>query len=394
MEYPFTNMHRRTTILTLLATLLIVVAASAAVVPQGVSGEVGGKDHLIKMLVYAGIALLFSFLCSVAEAVMLSISPSFVAHLEQQGKPAAKRIKKLKGNIDQSLAAILTLNTIAHTLGAGGAGAEAAAYFGDQYVGISMAVLTLLILFLSEIVPKTIGALYWRKLAGPTAWFVQLLIWVLYPLIWISERLTRLITRGKSVHTFSRDEFTALVDVGVEKGKIQVGESRVLKNLFQLPELHAEDVMTPRTVVFALQENLTLNEVMEEHPEIPFSRIPIYGENRDDITGFVLKTDLLIEKLNGHGEKTLKDIKREIFVVQETASLEQVSEQLLEHKLHMLVVLDEYGGLAGVVTLEDVVETLMGIEIVDEADQIDDLRRLARKKWQERMKRLGIDPNP
>ncbi len=393
MQYPFINMQRRTTILTVLAALLIVVAASAAVVPQGSSGEVGGKDHLIKMVVYAGIALLFSFLCSVAEAVMLSVSPSFIAHLEKQGKSSANRIKKLKGNIDQSLAAILTLNTIAHTLGAGGAGAEAAAYFGDQYVGLSMAVLTLLILFLSEIVPKTVGALYWRQLAGPTATFVQLLIWILYPLIWISERLTRLITRGKSVHTFSRDEFTALVDVGVEKGKIQVGESMILKNLFQLPELHAEDVMTPRTVVFALQQDTTLDEVMEQHPNMPFSRIPIYGENPDDITGFVLKTDILIEKLNGNGQKKLRELRRDIYAVPETASLEQISEQLLEHKLHMLVVIDEYGGMAGVVTLEDVVETLIGIEIVDEADQIDDLRRLARQKWRERMKRLGIDPN-
>lgn len=386
-------MHRRTMVLAGLAALVLVVAASAAGIPQGGSGEVGGTEHLVKMLVYASVALLFSFLCSVAEAVMLSISPSFVAHLEQQGKPVSKRIKKLKSNIDQSLAAILTLNTIAHTLGAGGAGAEAAAYFGDKYVGISMAVLTLLILFLSEIVPKTVGALYWRQLAGPTAAFVQLLIWILYPLIWVSERLTRLITRGKSVHTFSRAEYAALADVGVEKGQIDIDESRILKNLFKLPELRAEDVMTPRTVVFALQQNMTLDEVMVKHPEIPFSRIPIYGEDRDDVTGFVLKTDMLLEKLKDHGDLMLSGLKREIFAVPETASLEYVAEQLLEHRLHLLLVLDEYGGLAGVVSLEDVVETLIGIEIVDEADQITDLRRLARQKWQERMKRLGIDPS-
>jgi len=195
------------------------------------------------------------------------------------------------------------------------------------------------------------------------------------------------------VHTFSRDEFTALVDVGVAKGKIDVGESRVLKNLFNLPELHAEDVMTPRTVVFALQQDMTLDEVMDRHPEIPFSRIPIYSQNRDHVSGFVLKTDILLQKLQGHGHKSLIDLRREIFAVPANASLELVSEQLLEHKLHLLLVLDEYGGLAGVVSLEDVVETLIGIEIVDEADQIDDLRRLARQKWRERMQRLGIDPN-
>jgi len=386
-------MRRRTTVLAVLAALALVVAVSAAGLSPTTSGEEGGPEHLTKMVLYAAVALIFSFLCSVAEAVILSISPSFVAHLEQQGKPLAKRLKKLKTNIDRSLAAILTLNTIAHTLGAGGAGAEAAAYFGDRYVGIAMAVLTLLILFLSEIVPKTVGALYWRQLAGPTATFVQLLIWILYPFIWISEILTKVITRGKSVHTFSRAEFAAMADVGVEKGQIEVSESRILKNLFKLPDLHAEDVMTPRTVVFALQQDMTLDEVMEQHPEIPFSRIPIYGENRDDISGFVLKTDILLQKLQGHGNKSLSELRRDIFAVPEDASLESVSEQLLEHKLHLLLVIDEYGGLAGVVSLEDVVETLIGIEIVDEADQIDDLRRLARQKWQERMQRLGIDPN-
>jgi len=386
-------MRRRTTILVVLAAFALVVAVSAAGLSPTTTGEEGSPEHLTKMILYAAVALIFSFLCSVAEAVILSISPSFVAHLAQQGKPLAKRLEKLKTDIDRSLAAILTLNTIAHTLGAGGAGAEAAAYFGDRYVGIAMAVLTLLILFLSEIVPKTVGALYWRQLAGPTSKFVQLLIWILYPFIWISEILTKLITRGKSVHTFSRAEFAAMADVGVEKGQIDVSESRILKNLFKLPELHAKDVMTPRTVVFALQQDMTLDQVMEEHPEMPFSRIPIYGENRDDVNGFVLKTDILLQKLQGHGDKPLTELKREIYAVPEDASLESVSEQLLEHKLHLLLVLDEYGGLAGVVSLEDVVETLIGIEIVDEADQIDDLRRLAREKWQERMQRLGIDPN-
>ena len=386
-------MHLRTTVAFVFLGVALVVAVSAAGLTPTSTGEAGDPVHLTRMILFAALALVFSFLCSVAEAVILSVSPSFIAHLEQQGKPVAQRLNQLKKNIDRSLAAILTLNTIAHTVGAGGAGAEAAAYFGERYVGVAMAVLTLLILFASEIVPKTLGALYWRRLAGPTAVFVRLLIWVLYPFIWVSELLTKLITRGRSVHTFSRAEFTALVDVGVERGKIDIGESRILKNLFQLLELHAEDVMTPRTVVFALQQEMTLDEVLEKHPEIPFSRIPIYDENQDDITGFVLKTEILLAKLQGQGDQPLKTLRRDIYAVAEDASLERVSEQLLEKKLHMLLVLDEYGGLSGVVTLEDVVETLIGIEIVDEADQIDDLRRLARRKWKERMQRLGIDPN-
>ena len=385
-------MKRRTLVLSLLIALGVVAAAWAVGVPSPSSGETGQPEHLAKMVLYACLALIFSFLCSVAEAVLLSVSPSYIVHLEQQGSKSAARLKKVKTDIDRSLAAILTLNTIAHTVGAGGAGAEAAAYFGDRYVGIAMAVLTLLILFLSEIVPKTLGAVFWRSLAGPTAWFIQILTWVLYPFIWVSERLTRLITGGKQVHIFSREEFAAMAEIGAEGGYLAAAESRILRNLFRFPELRAEDIMTPRTVVFALQQDLTTSEALEKHPEIPFSRIPVYGGTRDDITGFVLKTDLLIAQLQGRGEVHLKEMKRDLGFVTEDASVEHIADELLGKRAHLLAVFDEHGGLAGVVSLEDVVETLIGIEIVDEADKIDDLRRLARQKWEERMKRLGLDP--
>jgi CBS domain containing-hemolysin-like protein len=383
---------RRTLVLSLLIALGVVAAAWAVGVPSPSSGETGQPEHLAKMVLYACLALIFSFLCSVAEAVLLSVSPSYIVHLEQQGSTSASRLKKVKTDIDRSLAAILTLNTIAHTVGAGGAGAEAAAYFGDRYVGIAMAVLTLLILFLSEIVPKTLGAVFWRSLAGPTAWFIQILTWVLYPFIWVSERLTKLITGGKQVHIFSREEFAAMAEIGAEGGYLAAAESRILRNLFRFPELRAEDIMTPRTVVFALQQDLTTSEALEKHPEIPFSRIPVYGETRDDITGFVLKTDLLIAQLQGRGEVHLKEMKRDLGIVTEDASVEHIADELLGKRAHLLAVLDEHGGLAGVVSLEDVVETLIGIEIVDEADKIDDMRRLARQKWEERMQRLGLDP--
>ena len=385
-------MKRRTLVISLLIVLGVVTAAWAVGVPSPTGGETGQPEHLAKMVLYACLALIFSFLCSVAEAVLLSVSPSYIVHLEQQGKKSAARLKKVKTDIDRSLAAILTLNTIAHTVGAGGAGAEAAAYFGDRYVGIAMAVLTLLILFLSEIVPKTLGAVFWRQLAGPTAWFIQVLIWALYPFIWVSERLTRLITGGKEVHVFSREEFAAMAEIGAEGGFLEDSESRILRNLFRFPELRAEDIMTPRTVVFALQQDLTVSEALEQHPEIPFSRIPIYGKNRDDITGFVLKTDLLIAQLQGRGDVPLKEMKRDLGIVTEEASVEHIADELLTKREHLLAVFDEHGGLAGVVSLEDVVETLIGIEIVDEADRVADMRRLARKKWEERMERLGLDP--
>jgi CBS domain containing-hemolysin-like protein len=375
-----------------LAFLTLAAAGFGAVVSSGSEVEPGNPEHLARMVLYAGLALFFSFLCSVAEAVLLSVSPSYIAHLRQKGKKSAALLEKVKTNVDESLAGILTLNTIAHTVGAGGAGAEAAAYFGDKYVGISMAVLTVLILFLSEIIPKTLGALYWRRLAVPTALFIRILSVVLFPLIWISEKLTSWITRGRAVQSIRREEFAALADVGERTGQLDPSESRILRNLFRFPELRAEDIMTPRTVVFSLQQDLTLEEVLENHPDIPFSRIPIYGGNRDDVTGFVLKVDILLTHLKEGGQVPLRDLKRELRAVMETASLEIVADEMLDRRDHLLLVVDEYGGVAGVVSLEDVVETLIGIEIVDEADKIDDLRHLARQKWAERMIRLGIDP--
>ena len=384
-------------IVALAACCVFVVMAWADVPAHAAGGDdpLGQPQRLVMMFVYAIVALLFSFLCSVAEAVILSVSPSYIANLKNSGKSKnALLLDRLKTNIDRSLAAILTLNTIAHTVGAGGAGAEAAAYFGPRYVGVAMVILTLLILFLSEIIPKTLGALYWRSLAGVTAQFIQLLIWILYPLILVSELLTKWLTRGKRTHEFSRDEFAAMVDIGAKAGKLDPTESRILNNLFLFPELCAEDIMTPRTVVFALQQDLKVNEVLQEHTEINFSRIPVYADNQDEVTGFVLKTDILLNQHSSGGQGRLRDLKREIRGVHERTLLSKVLEELLDNRSHILLVVDDYGGMEGIVTLEDVVETLIGIEIVDEADTIDDMRRLARQKWEDRMKSAGIDVRP
>lgn len=357
----------------------------------GSGGSYDPRD-LFLCVAYAAVALLFSSLCSVAEAVLLSISPSYVANLEKEGKPSAKPIQDVKKNVDRSLAAILTLNTIAHTIGSGGAGAYAAKYWGDNAVGIAMVVLTLLILFVSEIIPKTIGAVYWRALAPATASFIKLLNIVLYPLIFVSELITKFLTGGHSHHVFSRDEFTAMADIGAEGGHLDEKESRILKNLFRFPDLRAEDIMTPSTVVFTLQQDLTAHEVLEQHNEIFFSRIPIYSENRDNVTGFVLKSELLIDDIRNGGTTKLKDFpKRELRGVLDETRLSTVLEKLLDDRQHILLVVDKYGGMEGVVTLEDVVETLVGIEIVDEADDAVDMRKVAREKWNGRMEKLGID---
>lgn len=376
----------------ILLTVFASTASAAGPVGPSDPSQIGNPEHFTKMVIYASVALFFSFLCSVAEAVVLSLSPSYIANLRSEGKEsAANLLDKVKRNIDRSLAAILTLNTIAHTVGAGGAGAEAAAYFGDDYVGISMAVLTLLILFLSEIIPKTIGAVYWRSLAPLTGQFIQWLIWILFPLIIVSEFLTKFLTSGKGHHDFSREEFRAMVDVGTEAGQLDENESRILGNLFKFPTLTAEDIMTPRTVLFSLQQDMSVQEVMEKHPQLVFSRIPVYAANRDEMTGFILKSDLLIALAGKDAETTkLSDIKREIGGVHDDEKLTKVLERMLDTRAHILLVYGDHGGLHGVVTLEDVVETLIGTEIVDEVDTIDDMRILARKKWESRMNRMGI----
>lgn len=366
-------------------------------VPAEVSAEAskagsGNISDLVICIVYATVALVFSSLCSVAEAVLLSVSPSYIGKLETAGDKSAGKIKKVKTDVDRSLAAILTLNTIAHTIGAGGAGAYAAEYFGADYVGIAMVVLTLLILFVSEIVPKTIGALYWRQLAPMTATFIQFLNFVLYPFIFVSEIITKMLAGGHSHHAFSRDEFTALADIGAEGGHLDEKEFRILKNLFRFPDLCVEDIMTPSTVVFALQQDMTAREVLEKHKDLAFSRIPIYAETRDNITGFILKEQLLLDDVRNEGKTRLGDLdKRDLQVVLDDTRLSAVLEKLLDGRGHILLVVDKHGGMEGVVTLEDVVETLIGIEIVDEADREVDMRKLAREKWSQRMESLGID---
>lgn len=389
--HHFRMTHRALTIVCVVLVCLVGFVHAAPFSSGSVdTAPPGDFQHFTWMIVYAAVALVCSFLCSVAEAVVLSITPAYIWNLDATGSKSGKLLKNIKQNIDRSLAAILTLNTIAHTIGAAGAGAEAAAFFGAKLAGVAMVVLTLLILFLSEIIPKTLGALWWRQLAPWTARFVQSLIWTLFPLILVSELITKLITRDHPVHVFSRDEFAAMADVGAASGELDVKESRILKNLFRFPDLCARDIMTPRTVVFALQQDLTVNEVLEQHKEISFSRIPIFRNDRDDITGFVLKTELLLNQQNHEGRAKLRDLKREIRVLDGATPLSHVLEELLDHRAHLLLAIDPYGGMEGLVTLEDVVETLIGIEIVDEVDKIDDMRKLARQKWEQRMNRIGI----
>jgi len=391
MIWLFSKMVRFS-IVAMLVQLVVGSQAVAGITAVGSSSGGYSKGDVVLLITYILMALVFSFLCSVAEAVLLSITPSYIAELQGRKPKLAALLKKLKqDNVDKSLAAILTLNTIAHTVGAIGSGSKATVVFGSAWFGLFSALMTLMILFLSEIIPKTIGAMHWRSLAGLTAQFVHILIWVLYPLIWISEFLTRLIARGKTTHVFIRKEFIAMADIGEQTGKIDQNESRIIQNLFRFGSLTSADIMTPRTVISSFPQSMTVSEASAIKPSVTFSRIPIYQTDIDHITGFILRDELLHFIVGDRGGATLETLKRDIQSVPGNMSLSALLEFLLNQRQHIAIVIDEYGGTKGLVTMEDVVETLLGMEIVDEMDQAEDMQALARQQWEKRAKAHSLE---
>lgn len=385
-----------------LTTALVII--SALIIPS-TSWAVGGpvsaaepSDNAAFLLFfYVLLALLTSFLCSIAEAVLLSITPSYIETLKTTKPALARKLKRLKiDNVDRSLAAILTLNTIAHTVGAIGAGSQATAVFGDAWFGVFSAVMTLMVLVLSEIIPKTIGAVYWQQLAKPTVWYVNALVKCLLPLVWLSEQLTKLIARDKPTHAMSREEFLAMALAGQATGEIYDNESRIIKNLLQLNLLKVTDVMTPSTVIAALHEDTLVADAVDQFRQQRFSRWPIYGKDLNDITGFILRSETLLSHAeNKSPTATLKDLKRDILHVPTSATIEKLLEMFLKDRLHIAVVTDEHGGTRGLITLEDLIETLIGVEIMDEVDAVEDMRVLASKRWQKRAKDLDVvEPEP
>jgi len=342
------------------------------------------------LIVYVLVALVFSFLCSIAEAVLLSVTTAHIAILEKQEKPSGAILKTLKSDINKPLAAILTLNTIAHTIGAAGAGAQAAIVFGNTYVGVSAAVLTLLILIFSEIIPKTIGASYWRELAPATALGTKYLTWLLHPFVWLSEKITAGIVHESSLTGFSRDEFAAMAEVSAQEGMIADEESRILINLLRLQDICVENAMTPRTVLFSLSEKLLVEEFFHKYDHSPFTRVLIYKDDEDDINGFVIRSELFLAQARGNSKKELKNYRRDIGVLLNTASLSHAFSEMLRQRAQILLVVDEYGTVAGIITMEDLIETLLGLEIIDESDKTEDMQRLAKKIWIQKAKQKGF----
>ncbi|MEE4164808.1 MAG: CNNM domain-containing protein [Desulfocapsaceae bacterium] len=341
------------------------------------------------LIFYVCLALGVSFLCSIMEAVLLSISLSFVAQQEQEHPEFGAKLKHFKQNIDQPLAAILSLNTIAHTVGAAGAGAQAAAVFGSAYIGVISAVLTFLILVVSEIIPKTLGAAYWRNLAPLVVKLLAVTTLSMWPLVKMAELLTRLMTRNRPKKQVHREEFVALAELGTREGVFHRYESRVLQNLFYLRDIRIRDIMTPRTVILALPDNQSIAETIAANGLFQFSRMPVYGESFDDIKGFVLKSDILQATAEDQ-QKLLGEICRPIVVMAGDETLHTMFEKMMNESTHIALVVDTYGGTEGIVTMEDFIETLLGLEIVDEMDTIADMQEQARKQWQKRARRSGL----
>lgn len=341
------------------------------------------------------VSIVFSFLCSMWEAVLLSVTPAYAKIRLKEGRGIGAHLYAFKKDIDRPLAAILTLNTIAHTVGAIGVGVQASLIWEKSHPFLTGAVvpvvMTLAILILSELIPKTLGANHWERLVPFTVRSLQLVIAALYPLVWLSQRITRTLKKDKKRSALSRSDFVAMAEIGAEEGIFHEVESGILQNMLRFESVRARDIMTPRIVVVAEPEAMTVREFFSAHPNLRFSRVPTFEmDSKDRVTGYFLKDRMLGELANGRNDRTLGDIKRPIQVVVESTPLPSVFEQLMREREHIALVVDEYGGMAGVVTMEDVIETMLGLEIVDESDPIEDMQILARRVWERRARSMGL----
>lgn len=362
------------------------------------------------LIFYALISIFFSFLCSILEAVLLSITPTFISVKKREAKSYALTLEELKKDVDQPLIAILTLNTIAHTVGAILVGVQAKVAYAELYgsseqtvfgvtftedlmVGVVSTLMTILILVASEIIPKTIGATYWRNLANFTSKTLKFMVLALKytGLLWILQLFTKLV--GGKAHegsVLSREDFTVMTEVAQEEGIFEKSESTIIKNLLRFDKVLVKDVMTPRAVMKIASEKKTVADFFKDNPKMRFSRIPVHGEKPDHIDGFVLKDTILEEMINNKGDVPLSEIKRDILITERNTPIPKLFDTLVKKREHVALVVDEYGSVSGLVTMEDVIETLLGLEIMDESDSVADLQELARENWQQRAQRSGV----
>jgi len=337
------------------------------------------------LLIYLFIAVGISFLCSILEAVLLSITPSYVETIQSQSFKKAKILLQVKNKLDESLSSILILNTFAHTMGAAGVGSQAYLVFGEQWETLIAFVLTLVILYFSEIIPKTLGATFWRQLALPSAKIISLLVMIVYPLVWLATRITRVFGKKKG-NEITREEIIALASLGHKGGSLVTQENEYLANLLHMREIKVEQILTPRSVVHMVQEDTTVSQVLDDPETKQFSRMPIYGEDQDDVTGKVIRSKLYQAERQGKGDLPIKEFALEITRVSEKLPVQNFLDICIKQKMHLVLVEDEFGQTAGVATLEDAIETMLGREIVDESDQVEDMQALAKEQYRDRLR--------
>jgi len=347
------------------------------------------------LLIYGIVSIAFSFLCSILEAVILSVTPTFITIKKNEGKAYAEKLKSLKDNVNQPLIAILTINTIAHTVGAILVGVQAEKTFGsgNNAVGIVSAIMTVLILIVSEIIPKTIGASYWKQLAhfGTTTISALMFPLRITGILWFLELTTKIVGKNPDEGKVSIEDFNALADIAHEKGVVQKSERTVIKNILNFKNVRVKDIMTPRVVMKIASEDMSIQDFYSQNPKLKFSRIPIYSNKSDDIKSYFLKDDLFEAIILKKGGQLLKSISRKLLVIERNVPIRTLFENLIKQQEHIALVVDEYGSVSGIVTQEDIIETLLGLEILDESDEgIEDLQLYARKMWEDRAKRLGI----
>ncbi len=344
-------------------------------------------SHLALLLIFLFGAMSISFLCSILESVLMSTPLSYITMREDSGYKLATLFKEYKTDNRKPIAAILSLNTIANTIGAAGVGAQAAT-FGGNWFGIMSALTTILILIFSEIIPKTIGTTYWKRLMGFTATTIRGLIVLMYPFVLLIGLVTKIFAGKEEETAVSREEVAAMADVGEDEGVLDEDENKIIQNVIKLDNVKAYDVMTPHSVAAVAPESMTLKEFYKEEEYSHFSRIPVYADDPEYITGYILRSDALEDLAEDKFNKRLKDIKRDIPLFNEEQSVSEIWDSLLKHKEQIAIIIDEYGGFQGIITLEDIIETIFGLEIIDENDEVTDMQQFARERWQQRQRRF------
>ena len=369
-------------ILTFVLLLIIIPCASASSMGGGMvsEGTYSEPSDLIPLVGFLFLALFFSFLCSTLEAVILSVTEGHIQVMIREKAKGGVLLRSLKKDVDRSLAAILSLNTIAHTAGAAGVGAEVAKVFGSTYLGIASIVLTLLILVLSEIIPKTLGATYWKSLAPTSAVIIKWLIFFTYPLVLVLEIFSRLVAPSGHKISFSRSELMAMAEVAEREGIVESDESKIVKNALRLKDISVKDVMTPVTVMFTFQKDDTIAKIVKEHKTINFSRIPVKGKDLNDIKGYVLRREVLRKAVEEEKGKIF-DIIRPVHKVDSKTNLDDAFDKFIAKKDMMFIVVNEFGATEGLISMEDAFEALLGVKFVDEMDEVRDMRELAKEKW-------------